>query len=665
MKILMLTASLDSGGAETHILELSRALTAHSNEVFVASSGGKIAEELKKEGVTHLDIPLHSKKPHLLLSSFLKLRALIRAHEFDIIHAHSRISAFLSKLAVGKTKSPVIVSTIHARFRSDPIRKRLSFWGRSAVAVSEDLRDFLSSVYSVPYDNITVIPNAINTDLFSPKDKESHTQAPKILFASRLDTDCSLGATLLCRIAPRLAKKYPKITIEIAGGGKAYKKISALAAKTNVSLGYECIRTLGYVSDMPKILRSADLFVGVSRAALEAMSVGLPVVLCGNEGFVGLLDASNIKLAASTNFCCRGSELPTSISLYDSISAALDMSPSDRRSLGEYLREHVCRHHGLDTLATLTEKFYKSALGRAPADKGDIVLCGYYGFCNLGDDALLSCAIEKLKKEYPEKRISVICHSPRRIELRYGVRTVRRENIHAILREIKRADKLVLGGGSILQNSSSMRSLRFYCSLIRFASDHGVEVELMSNGLGPLRGKRAKKLASKALRACSRLSFRDTDSARTAISLGCAKEKVSIEKDLSSTLAPCNDAHIENLMKKIGIETKKFFLVGIRGKTKRAERNAIENEIMSRKTPELLPVFIIMHAKEDKKISQKMSKRLGGIVVSELSPSELSALVKHAESALGNRYHLLYLAHRAEVPTLPFGDDPKIVSLYK
>ena len=663
MKILMLTASLDSGGAETHILELVRALKNHSHEVFVASSGGRIAEQLKKEGVCHINIPLHSKKPHHLLSSFLYLRALISSRDFDIVHAHSRIPAFLSKLALGKKRFPLLVSTVHARFRSGFFKRKLSFWGRSAIAVSEDLRDFLSSVYSVPYDNISVIPNAINTDIFSPKPKSISPTAPRILFASRLDTDCSLGASLLCRIAPRLARKYHGIKIEIAGKGKAYKKVSAIAAKVNSSLGYECIKMLGHVENMPKALRSADLFVGVSRAALEAMSVGLPVVLCGNEGFVGLLDASNISLAESTNFCCRGNELPTSISLYDSVSAALDMSPTDRRELGEYLREHVCRHHGLDSLATLTEDFYKSALGKAPAPRGDIVLCGYYGFGNLGDDALLLCAIEKLRSKYPGKNLSVICHNPKAIELRYGIKAISRENIGAVLREIAKAERLVLGGGSILQNSSSTRSLRFYCALIRFAAKKGVAVELMSNGLGPIRGKKARKLTAKALHSCVHLSFRDSASADLALSLGCDKEKICIEDDLSSTLFPCTESRIEKLLKKLDIYEKSFALIGIRGKARRKERKSIEKEILSQKSAGLFPVFTVMHSKQDVNICRRMAKRTGGAVIKGLSPCELLALVARSKLALGNRYHLLYLARRENVPIIPFGDDPKILSL--
>ena len=145
MKILILTSSLDSGGAETHIFELASALRRNSHAVTVASSGGEVAAMLKKENITHLNIPLDSKAPHNLFLSFLKLKKLIKNNDFDIIHVHSRIAALVCHLAVGKRRSPPIVSTAHARFKTSFLLRKLSFWGSSSIAVSEDLREYLLS----------------------------------------------------------------------------------------------------------------------------------------------------------------------------------------------------------------------------------------------------------------------------------------------------------------------------------------------------------------------------------------------------------------------------------------------------------------------------------------------------------------------------------------
>ena len=112
MKILMLTASLRSGGAETHICELARALTRRSHSVCIASSGGEMTKTLSTENILHISIPFDSKNPLTVISSTIKLRKLIKKSEFDIIHVHSRIAAFICKIAIGKKDHPCVVEQV-------------------------------------------------------------------------------------------------------------------------------------------------------------------------------------------------------------------------------------------------------------------------------------------------------------------------------------------------------------------------------------------------------------------------------------------------------------------------------------------------------------------------------------------------------------------------
>ena len=665
MKILMLTSSLCSGGAETHICELAKALAVRGHSVSVASSGGEMVSELEKNKVSHINLPLNSKRPFRVFLSAARLKRIISKNSFDVVHLHSRTAAFVFRLAFLGEIPPTAVSTVHAHFKTDFLLKKLSFWGSAAIAVSDDLKYYLSEKYGFPARSIKVIPNAIDTELFFPTEKMIDASAPpKIIFVSRLDTDCSLGALLLCRIAPRLARKYQGITVEIAGNGKAYKKISSEAAGVNKAIGYECVKLCGYVKDMPNKLSRADIFVGVSRAALEAMSSALPVVLCGNEGFLGVLDSSNIDVAQSTNFCCRGSELPSSDALFSSVCTLLEMNAAERRSLGNFLRDYVCASHGLSTLAEETERFYRDAIFRTLPSRADTVLCGYYGFGNLGDEALLECTVERLRKEKNKNSISVICHSPKKIRRLYGVRTVRREIFFAVRKELRRAKRLVLGGGSILQDATSYRSLKYYASLMLYAARKGASVELLANGLGPFKRKRSKKLAARALSVCKRASFRDEASASLARKLGLDKRKIFIEDDLLSSAAPCSKKDLDRLLGRLGCaDGKRYFLAAIRGDTKRDTKRAIKKEIKMQKKSELFPVFVLMHPKQDERISRRMAKRFGGVCVKNISPSELISLAASAECVVGNRYHLLYAAKRQGVPTVPFGDDPKIVAL--
>ncbi len=657
MKILMLTASLSSGGAETHIFELVSALRGRGHEVVVASAGGDIAQRLKRKNICHVTLPLNSKRPSRLIYSLARLRRILRERRFDVVHVHSRIAALLCRLALPKSNRPAVVSTVHAHFKTSPLLCRLSFWGQASVAVSEDLREYLCREYFVPLDEVRVIPNSIDTDRFRGKEKKEPERPPTVLFASRLDSDCSLGAALICRITPRLAQKYKGLLILIAGGGKYFGKISAAARRANEAAGYECVRMLGHVSDMPSTFAAADVFVGVSRAALEAMSSRLPVILCGNEGFMGIVDAKNVHEAEKTNFCCRGYELPDAISLFNCITALLDMTSAERNRLGEYLREYILRHHTLLTLGEKTEFFYRDALKKRP----QIILCGYYGFNNLGDDALLSEAIRELKKRYDGAQITVICHTPKKVAKRFDVRTARRENIPKILNLIRNADRLVLGGGSILQDSTSMRSLRFYTLLIKSAAKYGVPVELLANGLGPLKRKRARNIVGRALSLCEKISLRDENSLSLALSLGTDRTKLALVDDLSSRVDSCSEDELCRLMKEYSLEDKNFFLVSIKGKTKKRIRKIIEGEIKVQIALGLYPVFVVMHDGEDKKISKKLAKKYGAPCLENLSPENLLALAGRSKLALGNRYHLLYLAKRKNTPIIPFGDDPKML----
>ena len=207
MKILILTDRLGIGGAETHIAQLAQARWEHSEEVFVASIGGATADRLQEIGIPQIHLPLATYSPFEWLRLRHKLRALIAKEKFDVLHAHARVPALLIH-GMRRLGCAEIV-TVHARFRAGFLRRILSRWGEKSIAVSEDLRTYLHKVYKIPMQRITVIPNGIDLSHFTPNTKKETSDTVHILFASRLDEDCSLGAELLCEIAPRLGKTHP------------------------------------------------------------------------------------------------------------------------------------------------------------------------------------------------------------------------------------------------------------------------------------------------------------------------------------------------------------------------------------------------------------------------------------------------------------------------
>ena len=226
MKILMCAMALDIGGAETHVLELSRALCNMGHDVTVASNGGVYVRELEACNIRHVKIPLHTKGPGQVIKSYFTLKKLIKKEKFDVVHAHARIPAFVCGLLC-----PVLnfrfVTTAHWVFDVNALWRKIAFWGEKTVAVSEDIKQYLVDSYGVYSDNISVTINGVDMEKFSPETPSDSVarelglpeKRKTIVYVSRMDTDRSLVARQLCEIAPALKKKHPDLQVVVVGGG--------------------------------------------------------------------------------------------------------------------------------------------------------------------------------------------------------------------------------------------------------------------------------------------------------------------------------------------------------------------------------------------------------------------------------------------------------------
>ncbi len=146
-----------------------------------------------------------------------------------------------------------------------------------------------------------------------------------------------------------------------------------------------------------------------------------------------------------------------------------------------------------------------------------VLLCGYYGEHNLGDDALLEVLLSQLPAHCQPL---VTAHDGALVHERFGVETVPRRSLPLVLKALRRCQALVLGGGSLLQDSTSFRSLLYYGALIAAARLEGKPVVLWGQGLGPLRRRRSRLLVGRLLRLATAMSWRDAESAALAKRLG-------------------------------------------------------------------------------------------------------------------------------------------------
>lgn len=363
MNILLVTMEMQVGGAETHVFELAKELKKRGNNVIVMSAGGKYADELEKAGVKHIYAPLKNKKPQNILKSYKMIKETVISEKIDVVHAHARIPGFISGLICKKLKLP-LVTTVHGIYKVTPLLKLLTNWGEKTLTVSEDIKAQVIKDYKLKEENVNVTVNGINTNVFSKGKSvvpELNDAKFKIIHVSRLDADSSDIAEKLINIMDELNKRLNKnLELVIVGSGNKFKYLKEL------SKDKESVKMLGLRTDVSEILKAGNVFVGVSRAALEAMATQLPVILAGNpnyyQGYIGIFNKSNLENAINTNFCCRDCEETTNEKLIKDIIEIYDMSKEERDEMGNYNRSVVEDMYSVDKMVNDCEKMYKEVL---------------------------------------------------------------------------------------------------------------------------------------------------------------------------------------------------------------------------------------------------------------------------------------------------------------
>ena len=360
MNILLVTMEMNIGGAETHILELAKELKKQKNEVSVISAGGSFVPELEENGVVHIYAPLKDKKPKHVLDSFNIIKKTIIEKKIDVVHAHARIPGAICGYVCKKLKVH-FVTTIHGIYRVNFLLKKITNWGEKALAVSEDIREYAINEYKLIPDNIKVTVNGINLEKFKKQEifedlgLKLDNKRKKIIHVSRLDKESSKVAENLIDISGELEKEFKNgVDIIIVGSGNYIDDLKQKA---------QCCKNViftGARNDVEKLLNMADVFVGVSRAALEAMATELPVILAGNpeygQGYQGLFNKEELELAKSTNFTCRGLEKIEKEILKKDILSALE---KDVKTMGEYNRSIVKEYYSVEKMTSDALELYK------------------------------------------------------------------------------------------------------------------------------------------------------------------------------------------------------------------------------------------------------------------------------------------------------------------
>ena len=297
----------------------------------------------------------------------------------------------------------------------------------------------------------------------------------------------------------------------------------------------------------------------------------------------------------------------------------------------------------------------------------DILISGYHGFKNSGDEALLYAILNTLRSKEPEIDVTVLSYTPEETARVYGVKSLSRYNLFQIRKEMKQTKMLLFGGGSLLQDVTSSKSILYYLAIICLAQKCGLKTMLYANGVGPIIKKRNRKLVSRILNKVDIITLRDDKSDIELKNLGVTKPEVIITADPAFTIDTDASLSGRYFTSRAGVPVgTKLCVVSIR-EFKNSTANFVEE--MARLCDFMVeehgvyPLFVPMQYPADIKISQEVMGKMKNkayIINRELSVAEMFSVLSEAEIAIGMRLHSLIYATTLEIPAMALVYDPKI-----
>jgi len=361
MNILLLTTHLNIGGISSYLLSLCKGLKAKGHQVYLASSGGELAETFRALGVEFIPIPIKTKAevhPKILFS-FFKLAKLVKVEKIDVIHANTRVTQVLACLLSANTHQPFI-STCHGFFKRRFSRRLFPCWGKKVIAISESVKEHLINDFRLEEKYITVVHNGIDVERFMSqshkvtksqvKEKLGLKTGPVVGIIARL-SDVK-GHSYLIEAMKLVLEKIPQAQLLIVGSGKMLDGLSRLTADLEIG---ESVKFIPSVSDTSEVLPVMDVFVmpslneGLGLGLMEAMSCGIAVVGSYVGGIKALIQDGHTGLLVRPK---EVKELAEAIIL-------LLRDEEKRRSLGKNAQIFISSNFSIPKMADETAWVYE------------------------------------------------------------------------------------------------------------------------------------------------------------------------------------------------------------------------------------------------------------------------------------------------------------------
>ena len=678
MKVIHLISGGDTGGAKTHVHSLLQNLSRGMDITLVCFRDGPFAREAAELGI---ETRVCSGG---FFSALREVRRMIAEEGFELVHTHGS-RANLAGAILRSTCGRPVVSTIHSDYRLDYMGRPLAAatYGvlnvlalrriKYHVGVSDAMRDLLIS-RRFPRETTFAIYNGLD---FSREPKR-HDRAAfcarvganvapgdiVVGAAARLDPVKDLATLVRGFAAAR--EGHPELKLIIAGEGPERPALEALAEELGVR---GAVTLAGWLDDMEEFYSALDINTLSSLsetfpyALTEGAAYRLPTVASAVGGIPRLIeDGKTGFLFAPGDWEKLGARL-----------AQLASDPGLRERLGAAVHERAARECSGEATCREQRAVYEEILEREARGRSGVVICGAYGMGNSGDEAILDAIVAEMRAIDPLMPLTVMTRDPAGASARLGLTAVHTFNFPRFLAGMRRRALYINGGGSLIQDVTSRRSLWYYLFTLRAAKRLGCKVMMYGCGIGPVKRPGGVERTRRVLNSCvDAITLREPDSIEELARFGVTKPEIILASDPALTLPSAPAEEVDAALEAAGAAPGgKYICFALRlwpgfgekaGVFAAAARHAHE-------AYGLTPVFLPINHLDDGQAAALVAEKLGDtphvLLPGPMSSALVIGLMSRMQVVVSMRLHGLIFAAGQGVPLIGVSYDPKVTAFLR
>lgn len=678
MKVIHLISGGDTGGAKTHVHSLLQNLSRGMDITLVCFRDGPFAREAAELGI---ETRVCSGG---FFSALREVRRMIAEEGFELVHTHGS-RANLAGAILRSTCGRPVVSTIHSDYRLDYMGRPLAAatYGvlnvlalrriKYHVGVSDAMRDLLIS-RRFPRETTFAIYNGLD---FSREPKR-HDRAAfcarvganvapgdiVVGAAARLDPVKDLATLVRGFAAAR--EWHPELKLIIAGEGPERPALEALAEELGVR---GAVTLAGWLDDMEEFYSALDInsLSSLSETFPYALTEGaayrLPTVASAVGGIPRLIeDGKTGFLFAPGDWEKLGARL-----------AQLASDPGLRERLGAAVHERAAREFSVEATCREQRAVYEEILEREARGRSGVVICGAYGMGNSGDEAILDAIVAEMRAIDPLMPLTVMTRDPAGASARLGLTAVHTFNFPRFLAVMRRRALYINGGGSLIQDVTSRRSLWYYLFTLRAAKRLGCKVMMYGCGIGPVKRPGGVERTRRVLNSCvDAITLREPDSIEELARFGVTKPEIILASDPALTLPSAPAEEVDAALEAAGAAPGgKYICFALRlwpgfgekaGVFAAAARHAHE-------AYGLTPVFLPINHLDDGQAAALVAEKLGDtphvLLPGPMSSALVIGLMSRMQVVVSMRLHGLIFAAGQGVPLIGVSYDPKVTAFLR